>query len=109
VLKLADILHIPISKQHHSCLYYSLMQMGMNHAILKNCIAIPRFDFEKALSGYPEVGNAYVELFSLINEFRLGRDNVEGQVYLVLAGLDKDELILLVIIQNPKQCIRSNE
>ncbi len=85
------------------------MQMGMNHAILKNCIAISRFDFEKALYGYPEVGNAYVELFALINEFRLGRDNVEGQVYLVLAGLDKDELILLVIIQNPKQCIRSNQ
>jgi len=104
VLKLTDILHIPLSKQHHQLRFNELLQMGFNHAVLKYCVDISRIDFERHLAGYPEVGIAYVELFYLINEYRVGRDRVEGQIYLVIAGLDKNELIFLTIIQNPIIC-----
>jgi hypothetical protein len=105
VLKLADILHIPLSKQHHHLLFNELLKMGFSPAVLKYCDAISRIDFERYLSGYPEVGLAYVELFNEINEYRLGKDHVEGLLYMVLVGLNFEELVLILIIQHHEKCI----
>ncbi len=107
MLKLPYILHIPLSKQHHELLYYKLLKMGFHHAVLKHCAVISRDDFERWLDGKQDCINAYVELYSSLQEFRIGEDNVEGQVYIVLAALDRTELILLIILQNPSLCTPS--
>jgi hypothetical protein len=107
VLKLPYILHIPLSKQHHELLFDQLLMMGIKHAVLKHCAIISRDDFERWLDGKQDCINAYVELYSSLQEFRIGKDNVEGQVYLVLAALNGTELILLIILQNPSLCTPS--
>ena len=107
MLKLADIIQIPLTKQHYELLFNQLLIMGINHAVLKNCKVISRDDFERWLVGKQDCINAYVELYSSFKEFRIGKDNVEGQVYIVLAALDKTELILLIVFQNPSLCTQS--
>ncbi len=83
--------------------------MGFNNAVLKHCSIISRDDFESYLDRKQDCINAYVELYSSLKEFRIGEDIVEGQVYIVLAAMDRTELKLLIILQNPSLCTPSNE
>ena len=77
--------------------------MGIKHAVLKHCTIISRDDFERWLDGKQDCINAYVELYSSLQGIPNRKDNVEGQVYLVLAPLNGTvELILLIILQTPR-------
>ena len=101
---LREIYNVPFSLNHNRDVFVFMLKNGLFQQVKIHCLRISQKAFEKMITEYPLLIEAHVDFYSNMNEYWLGRDNIDDdqiEIYLMLRE-DSIKWFFIQLIDEPR-------